>query len=436
MTDIDSKTYLANGGYLQKGVKVNILEQDLGNEVQDLLPSRWFRDEKIFQLERRAIFSRYWHIASFVAKFEKTGDYLTMEMFGWPFFLIKDKNGEINAFHNVCRHRGHPITTKQSSSAAVLTCRFHGWTYLPNGSLHTAREYTDLTSFDPSTHSLFKIHTHITAQGFIFVNFDASPTPSITFTSQFGDDFDPCPPSPAGKVIGNEYALLPTPSEWTYDHTWHSSSIGTNYNWKTFADGFQECYHCATGHPSTLPRDFALNEYYLRQGHGASRHFLPARPEKAEELGESYITWLYPAGSIIFSGSLLFIARFDARGALDTRYESQTYRRSGMGGEGEEHERWLREEVGYWRFVEKEDVELAVAAQRGFDGGVLGRGRLHPVQEHAIKWYQDKVRKTLLEHKEMEIKEGKIINYATPVEQGAFEDGDALCKLMGPEFEW
>lgn len=56
---------------------------------------RWYRDEKIFQLERRAIFSRYWHVASFIAKFQKTGDYLTLEMFGWPFFLIKDKDGNI-----------------------------------------------------------------------------------------------------------------------------------------------------------------------------------------------------------------------------------------------------------------------------------------------------------------------------------------------------
>ena len=36
--------------------------------------------------------------------------------------------------------------------------------------------------------------------------------------------------------------------------------------------------------------------------------------------------------------------------------------------------------VGYWRFVEVEDVELAVAAQKGFINGVLGKGRLHPVQ--------------------------------------------------------
>jgi hypothetical protein len=107
---------------------------------------------------------------------------------------------------------------------------------------------------------------------------------------------------------------------------------------------------------------------------------LPAKPEKEEEMGESYITWLFPMGAIIFSDNLLFIARFDAKGALDTRYESETYRRKEMKGEGEEYERWRKEIVGYWRFVEVEDVELAIAAQKGFINGVLGKGRLHPVQ--------------------------------------------------------
>lgn len=51
-----------------------------------------------------------------------------------------------------------------------------------------------------------------------------------------------------------------------------------------------------------------------------------------------------------------------------------------MKEDGEEHGKWLSDEVGYWRFVEKEDVELAVAAQKGFNNGVLGKGRLHPVQ--------------------------------------------------------
>ena len=235
----------------------------------------------------------------------------------------------------------------------------------------------NLSDFKPEEHSLFKIHTHVTPQGFIFINFDSSPSPSIPFTSQFGDDFDPRPASATGKVIGDEFTLFPPPSEWAYDHTWESASSGTEYNWKTFVDGFQECYHCASAHPTTLPKDFDLKAFYVRQGIGASRMFLPPLNDKVS-FSESYITWLYPIGAIIFTDNALLIARFDARGALNTRYQSETYRRTTMKMASEEHERWMRTDIEYSRIVEKEDVEFAIAAQRGFSNGVLGKGRLHP----------------------------------------------------------
>jgi len=176
-----------------------------------------------------------------------------------------------------------------------------------------------------------------------------------------------------------------------------------------------------------------LKDYYLRQGTGASRHFLP--PAR-EELGESFITWLYPVGAIIFSGTLLFIARFDVRGALDTRYQSETYRRGDMAKPSKEYDEWLKEDVGYWRFVEVEDVELAVSAQKGFMNGVLGKGRLHPVQEHAVKWYQDKVKQTLEEHAKLEMDSGKAVDYSIPKGQAEFGDADPVCKMIGPEIEW
>lgn len=56
--------------------------------------------------------------------------------------------------------------------------------------------------------------------------------------------------------------------------------------------------------------------------------------------------------------------------------------------------------------------------------------------EHAVKWYQDKVRDALLAHKEMEISEGKAVDHSIPKEQGAFDEGDALCRMIGPELEW
>jgi hypothetical protein len=74
----------------------------------------------------------------------------------------------------------------------MLMFKYHR-TYLPTNALHTAREYTFLPSFIPSQHSLFKIHTHIASQEFIFSNFAPSPTPGIPFSIQFDSDFDLTP---------------------------------------------------------------------------------------------------------------------------------------------------------------------------------------------------------------------------------------------------
>lgn len=81
-----------------------------------------------------------------------------------------------------------------------------------------------------------------------------------------------------------------------------------------------------------------------------------------------------------FSDNLLFIGRFNAAGALDTSYDSETYRRTTMSKPSPEYDQWMAHDIAYWRFVETEDVELAVNAQKGFKTGVLGRGRLHSVQ--------------------------------------------------------
>ena len=58
------------------------------------------------------------------------------------------------------------------------------------------------------------------------------------------------------------------------------------------------------------------------------------------------------------------------------------------------------------------------------------------ITEHAVKWYQNKVRKALTEHADFEMAVGKAVDYSIPKDQAAFEEGDTLCKMMGPEIEW
>lgn len=125
-----------------------------------------------------------------------------------------------------------------------------------------------------------------------------------------------------------------------------------------------------------------------------------------------------------------------------------------------EYDHWMEHDIAYWRFVETEDVELAVSAQKGFMSGVLGLGRLHSIEgkssssfaqvvsrlmdpvadngriEHAVKWYLDKVKDLLVRHAESEKAAGKSIDYAVPKAQSDAAEEDELCKLVGPECEW
>jgi hypothetical protein len=90
---------------------------------------------------------------------------------------------------------------------------------------------------------------------------------------------------------------------------------------------------------------------------------------------------LYPLGVVTFSENLLFIGRFNPSGALETCYESETYRRTTtIPKPSPQYDHWMSHEIEYWRVVETEDVVLAVDAQKGFMRGVLGKGRIHPTQ--------------------------------------------------------
>jgi phenylpropionate dioxygenase-like ring-hydroxylating dioxygenase large terminal subunit len=104
---------------------------------------------------------------------------------GYPFLLIKGKDNQIRAFHNVCRHRAFPVLQKATGNALVIGCKYHGWAYDTTGKLIKAPQMDGVEGFDKSEYPLFAIHTHTTPMGHIFVNFDAEEKPSISFEEWF-----------------------------------------------------------------------------------------------------------------------------------------------------------------------------------------------------------------------------------------------------------
>jgi phenylpropionate dioxygenase-like ring-hydroxylating dioxygenase large terminal subunit len=149
------------------------------------LPASWYTSPAMYELERRAMFSRRWLFMTHSSRVKNAGDWLRYSVAGYDFIITKDRQGNINAFHNVCRHRAHPVIDKEGSgNAKILACRYHGWSYGLNGKLAKAPGYQDL-EFDKDQNSLFPIHTRVDRNGFIWVNMDAAEVPEVSFDKHF-----------------------------------------------------------------------------------------------------------------------------------------------------------------------------------------------------------------------------------------------------------
>src|SRR6056297_3055820 len=115
-------------------------------EQAETIPSSWYHSDTIFELEKEALFSSFWQFACHKSELPQTGDTHTLEVGDNPLLLVRDQQ-QINAFYNVCKHRGGPVAVKKGTTS-VLQCQYHGWTYLLDGSLRGVPHFRKVDLFD------------------------------------------------------------------------------------------------------------------------------------------------------------------------------------------------------------------------------------------------------------------------------------------------
>ncbi len=206
------------------------------SELSDLLPFWTYKNEEFFDLEIERLFKPNWMLVGHVSEVPNTGDYLTFEGFGERALVVRNKEGKINAFHNICRHRGSTILVGQGRCRQSLTCPFHGWRYDFNGKLQFVPGKQGFPDLDPNLHSLKELDLEIW-HGFIFIRFVSG---GQTLESQL---------LPIENEV-LEYRLeelqpYEEPSHYAFDN---SESLPVN--WKIYHDIDNEGYHVPIGHPT------------------------------------------------------------------------------------------------------------------------------------------------------------------------------------------
>ena len=251
------------------------------SETLRALPASWYTSEEMYQLERRAIFSRKWLLITHKLRFQQAGDWLRYDLAGYQFVLCRDHKGDINGFHNVCRHRAFPVVLEEKGSSKIFACKYHGWSYGLNGKLAKAPGYQELEGFDKSKNGLLSIHVRIDHNGFVWVNLDGKAEPEVAWEEDFQH-------ADTQKRF-EEYNF----DDYQYDHTW---GLDAAYNWKIAADNYNECYHCATTHPD-VPALADLSSYKVNTQASWIQHDAATTPEQAAKGLKVASTYFFPNAS-------------------------------------------------------------------------------------------------------------------------------------------
>lgn len=207
----------------------SIAEVDIATRRPRALPAWVYRNAQLTQLELDRILKPSWQIVCHVKSIPNVGDFETLDLGPESVFVIRDRDGTIRGFHNVCRHRGARILDGAGRCAATITCPYHGWSYRQDGALLATPNKDTFPDLDRTALGLRPVRTEI-AFGFVFICLSGEP-PSVAQT--WGELASELAPYRMEEMV----PLSPiTQESWPVD-------------WKIAMDNYLESYHVTIGHP-------------------------------------------------------------------------------------------------------------------------------------------------------------------------------------------
>jgi phenylpropionate dioxygenase-like ring-hydroxylating dioxygenase large terminal subunit len=194
------------------------------------LPPAVYTSERFLALETERIFTKEWICAGRASALPQPGAYLTYEIAGQPLFVIREQDGRVRAFSNVCRHRMSTLLEGQGA-VKVIVCPYHGWSYGLDGALRGAPHMEKTAGFRKEDCRLPELRCELW-EGWIYVSLNS--------------DIDGVAArlKPLHDLIGR-YRMT------DYVETFREEMIWST-NWKVLAENFMESYHLPVLHRATV----------------------------------------------------------------------------------------------------------------------------------------------------------------------------------------
>lgn len=211
-------------------------------QTASTLPADQYTSEKIFESEVERLFRPEWFPVARVDQLQAAGDYLVHDFFGDEIVLVRNQAGHLNAFSNICLHRGCPLLAGEGNVPGNhISCPYHKWAYDLDGRLLGAPLMEQAEGFVASSNKLRTLALE-EWQGWVFLNIDPASKPLAPRLAELD-----------GKLTAYGFAELRHVKTLSFTSAW---------NWKIMVENFLESYHHMGAHPETLNQAFPAQGTY------------------------------------------------------------------------------------------------------------------------------------------------------------------------------
>ncbi len=198
------------------------------------IPGNRYTSKEFAEQEWEHMWTKVWLLLGRESELPEPGDWQREDVGRESILMVRQKDGGVKAFYNICQHRGNPLVSDAKGHVNRFVCRYHSWAFMPDGELNFAPDKEDFPQGNPCGKVRLAELRCETFAGFVWVNMKPDCVSLKEFLGPIWDDW-------------SRYDL----------HTWKryvALSTVLPCNWKVVLDNFNESYHVPTVHMAATPK--------------------------------------------------------------------------------------------------------------------------------------------------------------------------------------